>query len=354
MKISQILSSFVSVLAGKLFSNKKFPLSIYWVITERCTNKCLYCNYKNSVNSKELKSQELSLEEVKKVLDQLVEAGCKKIQFTGGELLIREDICGILKHAKKVGLYIGISTSGVGLKNHPDIFKYVDIAFISFDGPPEIHNKTRNGNFYQHAEEAIKFFKQNNVKVFTTAVLTKINISSIDWILNFAKEHNIIANFIVCNTNEKENIKNHIPSVDSINDILLTNDETKNVIKYLMKKKREGYPIGSSMEYFRYLLSWKNFSASYLKDKHNGVKCYAGKYFAFLQPNGDLFACGDLYWRGEPQNVIKKGFKQAFNDLSKPNCQACINACYVEQNLMYSLNLASMYNWGLQRIKGKW
>lgn len=353
MKFSKIIQSFYDVLVGKMLLHRRIPLGMYWIITERCCNNCRYCNYKSTANSEILKAQELSIEQVKKILIEISKAGCKKIQFTGGEPLLRDDIVEILKQAKQCGMYVGMSTSGVGLMRHPEIYKYLDMVFVSLDGPEEIHNLTRNGNFFEHAIGAIKFFKERGVKVFTTAVLTKLNIKNIDFLFQFAKENDIICNFVPLNIQE-DTVNIHIPISNRVHDLPLTEQELRDALRYIKEKKSQGYPVGSTSTYLQYLIDWDDFSVPYKNEKYRGIDCCAGKLFGYLFPNGDLYACGDLYWRETPRNTVEEGFMKAFDSLPRPKCQACLNACYVEQNLVYSLNWRSIYEWGVNKLKGRW
>lgn len=352
MKFSIIAKSFIDVLLGKIFPNRKAPFSMYWIITDRCSNNCRYCNYHN-YNHEELKRNELNTEQIKIILREMAGMGCRKIQFTGGEPFLRDDLTEIVKEAKKCGMYIGLSTSGVGLARHPEIYKYLDMIFISLDGPMEIHNQSRGGNFFQHAEYAVDFFRKRHVKVFTTAVLTKLNISSVDYLLDFAQNNHLITNFVLCNSQMVSN-KTHIPIVSSIADLILDNHQIKEILTYLKHKKNAGYPVGNTTNYFNYLLTWPNYSVRYKDEQHNGLNCYAGQFFGFLFPNGDLYPCGDLYWRAKPINTTKTGFKKAFLNLEKPQCQSCLNGCYVEQNLVYSLKWSSIIEWGVDKLKGRW
>lgn len=352
MKLSVILNSLKDVLLSKIFPLRKAPFSMYWIITDRCANNCRYCNYHNG-DHEALKKQELPTEKVKEILREMAGAGCRKIQFTGGEPLLRDDIVEIVKTAKECGMYVGLSTSGVGLSKRPDIYKYLDMAFISLDGPAHIHNESRGGNFFEYAKQAVDFFKKHKVKVFTTAVLTKLNVASIDYLLDFAKNNKIIGNFVLCNS-QPELDNTHIPTADAITNLLLNNEESRDILNYIKKKKSEGYSIGSTTTYFNYLLSWGDYLCRYKTSKHQGVNCYAGQFFGFLFPNGDLYPCGDLYWRVKPINAASEGFKKAFWRIEKPECQACLNGCYVEQNLVYSLKWSSILEWGMDKLRGRW
>lgn len=352
MKISIIAKSFIDVLLGKVFPERKAPFSIYWILTDRCSNNCRYCNYHNG-NHEELRKQELPTEKIKEILREMAEMGCRKIQFTGGEPLLRDDIVEIVKTAKECGIYVGLSTSGVGLRRQSDIYKYLDMAFISLDGPADIHNESRGGNFFEHAKSAIDFFKKHKVKVFTTAVLTKLNIASVDYILDFIKNNKIIGNFVLCNS-QPELDNTHIPARADIASFLLDNNQSKEILTYLKHKKNAGYSIGNTISYFDYLLDWSDYGIRYKNEKHQNLDCYAGRFFGFLFPNGDLYPCGDLYWRVKPVSAAREGFKKAFSSLKKPECQSCLNGCYIEQNLVYSLKWSSIIEWGLDKLRGRW
>ena len=61
-------------------------------ITQRCNLDCAYCHKEGQLSS----DKELSLEEIRKVVDAAKEVGINKIKITGGEPLLREDIIEII------------------------------------------------------------------------------------------------------------------------------------------------------------------------------------------------------------------------------------------------------------------
>lgn len=88
---------------------KGFPLRVMFELTYRCNFKCRYCYVPQSYRKrKELKTKEVFL-----ILDQLSDAGCFYLGFTGGEPLMRKDIMQILWYAKKKGFEIIIYTNGL-------------------------------------------------------------------------------------------------------------------------------------------------------------------------------------------------------------------------------------------------
>ena len=76
---------------------KRIPLSVYLNLTYRCPNHCVYCNYPN-FNAR--KDKELSTRRILKLIDEMAEAGCRKLHLTGGEPLIREDLGEIIHHVR--------------------------------------------------------------------------------------------------------------------------------------------------------------------------------------------------------------------------------------------------------------
>lgn len=69
---------------------------ISWNTTKKCNLYCKHC-YRES--GPEKMDNELSTEEGKKLLDQMVKAGMKVIVLSGGEPMLREDIFELISYA---------------------------------------------------------------------------------------------------------------------------------------------------------------------------------------------------------------------------------------------------------------
>ncbi|MEK6704168.1 MAG: radical SAM protein [Bdellovibrionota bacterium] len=101
-----------SIPFSELFSTKEsFPLLCQWELTCRCNLKCIMC-YTDCANTREQSAQELSTEEIFRIMDEINEAGCLEIVFTGGEPLSRQDFLEIYKHAYSSGFLITVYTNG--------------------------------------------------------------------------------------------------------------------------------------------------------------------------------------------------------------------------------------------------
>lgn len=83
-------------------------------ITHDCALKCIYCS-----SSAEHPSPigELSLDEVKSIIDEAKKCGAKEVSLSGGEPLLHPQIFEILKYAGDMGFKILLYTSGVIFNN---------------------------------------------------------------------------------------------------------------------------------------------------------------------------------------------------------------------------------------------
>ena len=98
----------------KLFSGdpeRRFPWACQWELTCRCNLKCVMC-YTDCFNTPERIGQELSTEEIFRILTELQEIGCMHLTFTGGEAMGRPDFMDIYEEAHRRGFFITVFTNG--------------------------------------------------------------------------------------------------------------------------------------------------------------------------------------------------------------------------------------------------
>lgn len=98
----------------KFFSDApdtRFPWACQWELTCRCNLKCVMC-YTDCFNTPERIRQELSTQEIFRILGELQEAGCMEIVFTGGEPMSRPDFMEIYDEAHRQGFFITLFTNG--------------------------------------------------------------------------------------------------------------------------------------------------------------------------------------------------------------------------------------------------
>jgi len=102
----------------------RVPISCSFEVTRRCNLKCVHCYNNLPFGDPKARQSELRAEEHFRILDEITEAGCLWILYTGGEVFARRDFLEIYAYAKKKGLLITIFTNGTRLS--PEVADYLE------------------------------------------------------------------------------------------------------------------------------------------------------------------------------------------------------------------------------------
>ena len=88
------------------------PLWLLAELTYKCPLHCVFCS-----NPVKLAHQdaELDTDTWRRVLREAEEIGVLQVCLTGGEPLLRDDLEALVAHARGLGFYTNLITSGVGL-----------------------------------------------------------------------------------------------------------------------------------------------------------------------------------------------------------------------------------------------
>ena len=100
--------------AGK----KEIPIVGQIDITNRCNLRCVHCYIRDTRSG-----EELSYEEICRILDQTADAGCLWLCITGGEPLVRPDFRDIYSYARRKGFLITLFSNATLLT--PDMVEFL-------------------------------------------------------------------------------------------------------------------------------------------------------------------------------------------------------------------------------------
>ncbi len=89
------------------------PLNGAIEVTRRCPLTCVHCYNNLPMGDRQAQLQELTLDEHRRILDEMAEAGSLWLLYTGGEIFARPDFLKIYTHAKKNGFIITLFTNGI-------------------------------------------------------------------------------------------------------------------------------------------------------------------------------------------------------------------------------------------------
>ena len=240
-----LLKSGFETVKANLFKNYKYPIGVYLCITPRCNLNCRYCDFdKLSRNHK----PEFSTKDIFSLIDEMSEAGVKKINLTGGEPLLHSGIDEIIDYLKSKKIFTALSTNGLLAERHINSLKKIDAIMISFDGTKENHDIMRGKGSYERVIESFEILKKNSINFWTTTTLNKYNIDDIECVVENAERYNTYANFVLIQYFKNPNEINSLPEYERIKDFIPQPPQIKKAFEKLIEiKKRKGESVQLSV-----------------------------------------------------------------------------------------------------------
>ncbi len=173
------------------FSEDKKPV-VVWNCTRRCNLRCVHC-YSHSQDKQY--EGEMTTDEGRRFIDDLVQFGAPVILFSGGEPLIRPDLTELARHATQQGMRAVISTNGTLISREKATeLKEVGLSYVgvSLDGLRETHDRFRGvQGAYDDALTGIHNCQEAGIKVGLRFTINKRNVQDIGGIFDLLEEHNV-------------------------------------------------------------------------------------------------------------------------------------------------------------------
>lgn len=167
----------------------KGPLWVNAEITYKCPLHCVFCY--NPLNYASTFDAELSTDEWLKALREARELGAVQLGISGGEPLMRDDIEVIVAEASKMGYYVNLLTSGIGLtEERLAAFKKggLDQIQLSFqDSTRELNDFLSSTRTFDLKQKVARLIKQYDYPMVLNVVLHRMNIDHIQQILEMAE-----------------------------------------------------------------------------------------------------------------------------------------------------------------------
>lgn len=162
---------------------------VCWNITTKCNQNCKYCHRFLGIN-------DLTYEENKKILNNLIENGVNNITWTGGEALLYPNLKELLKISQENGIKNKLITNGMVLaknENMREILDYLDSLTLSLDTINDDTNEElgRGRNHFEEVKTILDYVKNKNLKVNINTVVSKKNINDIEQLGEFLNNYNI-------------------------------------------------------------------------------------------------------------------------------------------------------------------
>ncbi|MHA1380143.1 MAG: radical SAM/SPASM domain-containing protein [Candidatus Helarchaeota archaeon] len=218
--------------------------AVLFEITKNCNLNCKHCYTVSPQEKEDFVNEDLSLDQIKYILEKIKPYNIKTLNLTGGEPFLRSDLFEIIDFATDCGFEsIVINTNGTLFFNDPNLVKQVEMRLniisavvVSFDGATaKTHDFIRGKGEFNNLMRNLEVVKNSNLPLGINVTLGKWNIHEFfEFIRLYEKYKAFFMNFGV-----------FLPIGNGIKlkDQLLTKNEIKKIINAVVTKKLASYNV---------------------------------------------------------------------------------------------------------------
>jgi radical SAM protein with 4Fe4S-binding SPASM domain len=185
-------ATFSQELHGRVRS-ERVPMEATVEVTRRCPLSCAHCYNNLPMGDREARRSELTYEEHCRLLDELSEAGCLWLLYTGGEIFARRDFLDIYTYAKRKGFLVTLFTNGTLIT--PRIADYL-VEWRPFSIEITLYGRTRETyerltgipGSYDRCLRGIELLRERSLPLKLKAVAVTLNQHEIWDMKQFAED----------------------------------------------------------------------------------------------------------------------------------------------------------------------
>ena len=312
----------------------KAPRIIAWEITRSCNLACAHCRASAHC---EPYPGELSLDECKKLMDDIASITDPILILTGGEPLMRPDIWEIIDYAHELGMRPVIGTNGTLIDDEmaAKIAAHgIPRVSLSLDFPDAAGQDAFRGKegAFEETLAGLRNLRAHGVGVQVNTTVTKMNKELVQEIHDLALAEDCAAfhPFLLVPTGRGEDLV----------DVELTPEEYEEVLTWAYNCQKTSpmhFKPTDAPQYYRILRQQAAAEGIQVNPQTYGMEamtrgCLGGITFVFISHVGDVQPCG--YFNMQLGNVKETPFPEiwekspVFNDLRdysklKGKCGAC-------------------------------
>ena len=289
------------------------PKWIAWEITRRCNLRCVHCR---SSSQLEVEGHpDFSLDEAKRVLDDIHSYASPVVVLSGGEPLLRPDVFDIARYGTALGLRMCLATNGslVTADTCRQITESgIRMVSLSLDGSTAaVHDDFRNQpGAFDGVMNAIRLFNAHNIDFLVNSSFTKRNQDEAPKIHQLVKSLGATAwyLFMIVPTGRGEEIMAELIPPDEYEAMLNWH--------YDMEKEEDELLVRPTCapQYYRVVLQrakeeGEKFKRRTLKFSTGGSKgCLAGQLICMIDVDGNVLPCS--YFPLPAGNIRTQSFRE--------------------------------------------
>ncbi len=271
------------------------PLSVQFDLTYRCNERCVHCYLDHDDHG------EMTAAEIKRVLDQLAEAGVFFLCFSGGEVFMRRDFFELLEYARSLQFCVKVKTNAFLIRGQEaDRLRALSVESVQvsiYSHRPEVHDAiTKLPGSLERSIAGIRLLRERGIKVVVANVLMRQNLADYLGVVSLARE--LGAEFTVDPT--------ITPMMDGDRSILgmgIGTEELRRIFRTpeLVGDVQEACAPPPAVD----------------SDTLDGLPCSAGHTFCYISPYGDVFPC--VQFPLPTGNVRRQSFQEIWNHSPQMN-----------------------------------
>ncbi len=300
---------------------KPVPLAVGFEITHLCNLACGYCDRHTKMPA------EMTLEQILTALEEFRTQGLAHISLDGGEPLVHKHIDEVVSFLVERGVQVYMNTNGKLVPRNIETVRKLSKVKISLDGPVQAHEAMRGAGSFDKAIAGARAAREAGVSVSFTCGVGTHNAEHIDELIDFVEQEQFEIIFQPAR-----------PSLFLDGDgesaaWVLEADLLRAALARIEGRKKTSKSIANGWASLRHFRSFPN-------DKK--VPCDAGWVNVTMDPEGNLFHCGQVSRLSRRNNVVRQGVREAFESLNRVGCSQCWCARVVEENYAWGLRLHKM------------
>lgn len=293
------------------------PKWIAWEITRRCNLRCVHCR---SSSQLEVEGHpDFSLDEAKRVLDDIRSYASPVVVLSGGEPLLRSDVFDIAAYGTELGLRMCLATNGslVTADTCRQITESgIKMVSLSLDGSTAaVHDDFRNQpGAFEGVMNATRLFNAHNIDFLVNSSFTKRNQDEAPKIHQLVKSLGATAwyLFMIVPTGRGEEIMAELIPPDEYEAMLNWH--------YDMEKEEDELLVRPTCapQYYRVVLQrakeeGEKFKRRTLKFSTGGSKgCLAGQLICMIDVDGNVLPCS--YFPLPAGNIRTQSFREIWEE----------------------------------------
>jgi len=296
------------------------PLKVTHLLTYACNVECGFCTRIH------VPSGHMQPDQVVGMMHAFSRMGTRWWVFNGGEPTLINALGEYIATGRTLGLNLSMVTNGTRIESRIDELSALDLVICSIHGDEAEHDRVvgRQGS-YAAALRGLRMLRSRGVSVILLCVLNDRNRRLMDDLLRLGEELGAGVAF-------QPVVETRLGGASVESSLVPRQKAMAEAVEWLLSEKMQGRPVSCSRAYLEAVAeSWPN--------KPFGVKCWAGRLFCEVTPEGYVVpCCSEEEYVAADRHGPTVGWERAFAALpDRSGCQACWFKGPQELNLLLGL-----------------